>query len=985
MRPVFTVFLCVLTSGQLSAQDPISRAFEFRYVTSDPKAGGETDFRGPTAVFDTDERVRFLKAYADYAKGFFNDPDLDRLVVSDEQLEATMSSFKPQPLPQVRDRILLRDWKWIGYNPDSTKDKLRTGWCQEEEVALDAGSLVLKEDVRLVVSFAGQSWRMAFRWKAKVPSTDHKVIFKLSDQGETEALAAGFSGDGTIVYRDGQNFVNSISYTANTWYTFELEIDLSNHRYNLIVDEKKIADFVSLAKRPEQLAQINHFSVTGSKGTALDELWGVGYVQSGRERHPFSVHTILDDDFEKKPSMDDWTKAVYDDSVWAEARLPKVHGSERFAGEDLYLRKSVHVANFEKAFLNVETLDPEGEIWINGRVVAVLPNRYPAKLDVSEYLKRNADNQFAVKVYSFFLDASKGQMMIHSPLDLNFGWFAGRMSLDLTSDSFIDHVFAYTETVRDPVTLKLMVRIRHTGWKLCKGQAQVRLTPWFPQERPESVTEAFFPYEIGAGPKEFEWVVKVKDPELWTCETPNLYKVEVLLKDADGNPVDDEVLTTGIRTVSQDEGTFRLNGRPAMLNGAQTFGFRPPFENLVIWCRSAPIEWLARELLMIKNMNGTLLRIHDHWFESPAVSTNDARIPELADQLGVMLIWTTPAWIRTGESWRQTDVEGYPKYMRQVYNHPSIVMWEATNHPRFSQAFPGQSETDLAIEIFHNMIYGTDPSRLISYSSFNEHFWYGNDAGTVDRNGESCIPSKYWTAPAVVRGNQDSPTGYGRQWNQLRNITTEYRSNLQDFLDSPARAYFNFEHEESIGQPNWNLVKGKPWYRLQSYEHYYDEGSIGRRLTADEWQESQAWQAFSAYESMRKQRWMDVDGFSWCCLHGGPNTVTYKKPIIDYLGHAKLAFYANRMLFQKVLGGSGDVDVVYGPDDVIKPIILNLGEERSVTLDILVKNTRGEVVDRRSYDNVSLEKGRTVIQLDAFKPDFPDEGYFAVEYVVREE
>ena len=31
---------------------------------------------------------------------------------------------------------------------------------------------------------------------------------------------------------------------------------------------------------------------------------------------------------------------------------------------------------------------------------------------------------------------------------------------------------------------------------------------------------------------------------------------------------------------------------------------------------------------------------------------------------------------------------------------------------------------------------------------------------------------------------------------------------------------------------------------------------------------------------------------------------TYKKPLIDCLGHAKLSYYANRMIFQKVVAGS---------------------------------------------------------------------------------
>jgi hypothetical protein len=261
---------------------------------------------------------------------------------------------------------------------------------------------------------------------------------------------------------------------------------------------------------------------------------------------------------------------------------------------------------------------------------------------------------------------------------------------------------------------------------------------------------------------------------------------------------------------------------------------------------------------------------------------------------------------------------------------------------------------------------------------------YANDEGTLDHQGNSIDPAPEWTAPRVTRGNQDSYQGYGREWEVLRRAPDfNYRPHLPGFLNSTERAYFNFEHEESIGQPNWNLVKGKAWYQMQSYEWDYDTGSIGRRLTADEWEESQAWQAFSAYEAMRKQRWLDYDGFSWCNLHGGPNTVTYKKPIIDFLDHAKLAYWANQMVFQNTLAGSKDVDVVYGPEDTITPIVMNLGEEKSVNVTIIVNDMSGNEIDRTQYKRVNLSAGRTVTELESWKPDFEGEGYYGIEYIVE--
>ena len=80
---------------------------------------------------------------------------------------------------------------------------------------------------------------------------------------------------------------------------------------------------------------------------------------------------------------------------------------------------------------------------------------------------------------------------------------------------------------------------------------------------------------------------------------------------------------------------------------------------------------------------------------------------------------------------------------------------------------------------------------------------------------------------------------------------------------------------------------------------------------------------------------LDYDGFSWCCLHGGANAGTYNKPLIDFMGHAKLAFHIHKTIFQPVLAGSNNVDVVYGPDDTITPMVLNLGIQRIVSLQLL--------------------------------------------------
>ncbi|MFW6370525.1 MAG: glycosyl hydrolase family 2, partial [Bacteroidota bacterium] len=904
------VFLFV--QSHLVAQE-ISKSFELRYVTDNVDANGETDFKGETAVFDTEQRIEFLNNYASVSKSFYNDPNLDTKVITPKEVSNTLRNLKSQPLPEIRNRISLDNWKYMGYKSGQHEQQQAdlAIWNARKGTEIYENSLRFNESVNIDFNFPMQAWRSSIAWKAKVSSADEKVVFKFSERGKIFATTMGFDENGRFFWYIADNTkIQGPAYETDTWYSFKIEFDMAAVkrrqdwiRFNLYINDELVADYVPMQRVVKEgvgytnnfisMAGVNRMTVTGKPGTQLDEMWGVGYQYTQREPHPYMPETFLDEDFEYKPTLHGWEQPRYNDLLWNTGKLPIVHGSERYAEEDLYLRKKVNAGSFKQAFLNIETLDPGGEVWINGKVAAVVGNRHPQKLDVTRFLKEDEENLIGIKVNHFYITPGVGEIMPHSYLDFNIGWFAGRMSLDLIPYQHIEDVFVYTTSIENErATIKARIKVDNDYWVSFRGEGEIKLFPWFPDESDEPVVSTTFPVTVSHGEKTIEHEFDIGNPALWTPESPNLYKVQVIVKDSTGNPVDDYVLTTGIRTLSQEGGSFRLNGEVSMLNGAQVMGYKGPIEKLATWSRCAPAEWVAKELMMVKKMHGNMLRIHAHQWQFPARGINDPRYAEMADQLGIMLIWCPTAWIRTGRGWGDIDFDGFPKYVRQVYNHPSVVVWEAANHTQSFKSID-VTESNLYCEKVYNTINPVDPSRIISYNSFIRHLHYGNDEGTIDQEGNAIDPTWAWTAPGVTRGNQDSPTGYGKEWTVLRNYPGEYR---QSFLDSEERAYFNFEHQESMAQPNWNLVKGKPWYNLHSYEWYYDEGSIGRKLNTGEWQVSQAWQAFGAWEAMKKMRYLDYDGFSWCSLHGGANSATYKKPLIDFMDHAKLAYWANKMV-----------------------------------------------------------------------------------------
>lgn len=971
MKKTVSLLLYILFSFTcLNGQ--IASSFEVRYFSKDKKTLGITDFKGGTATFDTGQRVDFLAHYAQTASAWFLDSALDNKVNEEAEINRFLKNLKEQPLPEKRKRMLLEEWKKTGYHPgdhERSAEAVRT-WEQEEGISLKEGTLhLVQPGVTIERRTDSIQWRFHLSWKAMSLKGKAPMSIEILDRNRSIA-EVGFHANGNIFFTaDGFDRMGA-TYVPGKWYDFKIEADLVNDRYNLLVDGRKIGDWVTM----KNSSLVNAIRIRGGQGIQIDDLTGLYFDTTGcKPAQPYRSVPFLQEDFDIHPTMDGWYIPAYDDRSWTSDRLPIVHGGILEAGEDLYLRKEVIPGKFEKAWLNIETLDPGGEVWINGKVVFVTHKRHPVKIDISGFLVPYRINTIAIRVFSFYNDGA----LYHSPLDRNVGWFCGRAWLDLTEKVTINQVKTTTRSIDAGARQFHRVVLENHSDNTFRGSVQIDYYPWFPADKSTKAASFTIPVEIFARDTiHISHEGTVADPQLWTHDSPHLYRVHARLYAGD-TLVDDEVVTTGIRTVGQEDGIFRINGEPELLGGAQTMGFRMPIENNATWNRCPPATVLADELLACRKLGNTL-RIHVHAGGIYAHSVNDPRVAEMADQLGLMLIWPTTSWIREGE-WGGIDFEGYPLYMEQVFNHPSIVMWEGANHPNKFHGKPLEYSNRFITKMYRT-IAGTDTSRLISPTSYNRHFAYGNDAGTLDHDGNPIIPCKEWTAPLIVRGNQDALTGYGATWNNIREWPDPYRKSL---LESPERAYFNFEHEESIGMQNFELVRGQPWYQMPSYENPYDVGSIGRNFTYDEWRISQAWQAFSAWESMKWQRIRDIDGFSWCCLHGGPNSGTYRKPLIDALGHAKLAFYINRMALQDVVAGSNNTDVVYHKRDELTPVILNVGEEKKVRLKIIIRSADGSVTDEREFSNIILEKGRTVKQIKSFKPEFGDEGYYTIEYYVR--
>ena len=940
----------------------ISNNFELRYISRDRSANGETDFKGETSTLSTEQRIDLLNAYAKRMSEQYEDFSLEEPIVSLEEAKERLLKIKPQPFPKKRKRIRLDEWKWIGYGEKKWK---------------------------LISSITGN--RMAFPtqfWRCMV-ELEFRVlpVWETEEVSFGEAAVFGWEKDGTPYYITNQQRV--VISGKKEMSRIKVELDFVYKKWNLYIDDVLYADFVDFSCR--EIDSISSITVNNMDIEVLfSHVWGVGYYPKADNKfEPFSIETFLDEDFASPASIQGWNTSEYDEQKWQTATLPISHGGERYANQDIYMRKQIYVEQIPAyAELYLESLTPGGEVYINGRLVCQIRDEIFHKIDVTDYLVEG-ENLFAVKVYSDKIKDS--DKMTHTHTDLYTGWFAGRMHLDLLPEIYIEDAFSWTSAIEAGKAVQTV----EVSVKTCRGVATaktvdhevfVSMRPWFPEEGAVCSTNYWTTVTNPNMLEVSKGEIVVVNPKLWSCKTPSLYEIVVELKNPAGDVIDDYVITTGIRMVSQENGIFRINGEPELLRAPLLFGARPPLDKIAAWEKCPPAEFYIQEMLMVQRMNGNGFRMSVH--DENIGGINDPRICELADQLGIMLVWQTTTWLRITSAYN-LNYEEMIQCIKQVRNHPSIVIWQPLNHPSWKN-------WDMIMRVYrmmHEAISSVDQTRLISPAADSRRMRPRWDDGLTDFEGnkcEGCDP--IWTAERICRGNMDYIMGYGNEWSALRQWPNVEEKNLPDYMESTAyipsyidskeRAYFNFEHDEIIGQPNWNLYKGKPMYHVMSYEDYYDAGSIGRSLDFDEWMTSQAWQALGAYETICKCRWLDYDGLSWCNLRGGQNTGTYQKSIVDYYGQAKIAYYAHRMAFQEVLACSGNVDVVYGPDDKIPVILLNLGEEKEVTLVVEVVSMDGRIVYTKEINSILLPEGRSKIDVEEI--DLPNlvDGIYSINYNV---
>ncbi len=345
-------------------------------------------------------------------------------------------------------------------------------------------------------------------------------------------------------------------------------------------------------------------------------------------------------------------------------------------------------------------------IWLNGEKVGYSQGSMtPAEFNLTPFLKKGK-NRLAVEVFrwsdgSYLEDQDMWRfsgifraVYLYSTPPEHLEDFFVRSSLDNNYENGLMHITIKVRNLSNknfsPATV--IAYLYDQNGKLIRNGA---------------VAHAKTLTDIPAGTDGIaELYAKIPHPRKWTAETPNLYTVVLVLKDAKGKVLDVARTTTGFRNIEIKDGMLLVNGTPVKLKGVNMHD-HDPYHG-----RALDFKWIEKDLKLMKQGNINTVRMSHY--------PHDPRYYYLFDKFGLYVIdeanleshgMSTSRELLPGSDplWTNAIVDRMARMIARDKNHPSVIIWSLGNEAGYGENFA----------IMASYARAADPSRPIHYSQMN--------------------------------------------------------------------------------------------------------------------------------------------------------------------------------------------------------------------------------------------------------------------------
>ncbi len=292
--------------------------------------------------------------------------------------------------------------------------------------------------------------------------------------------------------------------------------------------------------------------------------------------------------------------------------------------------------------------------------------------------------------------------------------------------------------------------------------------------------------------------INISNPQLWSCETPNLYAAEVQLI-LNGKVIDKLTEKFGIRTIEfSKEFGMKLNGKKIFLKGAANH------HDLGAVGAAAYETSIERMMDKLKAFGFNHIRTSHNPYSKAFM--------RIADEKGILIVdelydkWSnTIAWAGR-EPWTEIWYKNLIEWIKRDRNHPSVIMWSFGNELQFQEERCGFPTNDWGVTTYNLMnvlAKRYDPTRKTTVAM------YPARAGGIVKHDpaftieENIIPAELATVTEV--------TSFNYCWDDYQ----KYLKHAPDMIIYQSEAvtnelvapYFGMDRDKMVGLAYWGAIE----------------------------------------------------------------------------------------------------------------------------------------------------------------------------------
>lgn len=320
----------------------------------------------------------------------------------------------------------------------------------------------------------------------------------------------------------------------------------------------------------------------------------------------------------------------------------------------------------KEVFIHFDGVYSAMYLWINGKKVGYSQGaNNDARFNITRYV-HPGKNQVAVEVYrwsdgSYLEDQDMFRLSgIHRDVYLVASPKVQLRDLHLTS---------VLSSRYDKAELNVKSKIKNHGKAIKNASVRVSLLDETGRNLKQFVTET------GALAAGKEVIINskgsIRDPKLWSAETPYLYTVNVELLDEQGKVTEATTQQYGFRRIEIRNNKVYINGMLTLFKGANRHDIHPQYGKAI------PVESMIEDILLFKRHNLNTIRT-SHYPNDPKMyglfDYYGLYVMDEADQEchGNMSLTNNPAW-------EAAFVDRMVRMVERDKNHPSVIFWSLGN------------------------------------------------------------------------------------------------------------------------------------------------------------------------------------------------------------------------------------------------------------------------------------------------------------------